>query len=324
MTEKDYTTFRSWKCGFGVVLMLLLALAGTGCGDDKPTAPTMPTTPVPASMTSVVIAGNLTLTEIGQTSQLVATARFSDGTTKNVTSEGAWRSDNNAIATVSPGGVLTMVGFGASSVSFTHQLPPGRTAYANFTATPPGTFALRGRVSEPGAGGVAIARVTDVLSGRFATTDSMGLFSLAELPRLPARFKVEEPSYEPIEMEVVGGTSVVELRIQRVVRLTAGEKVTPAPLAPNDLSYLIGADRCVRCRLIRVVVPQSGTVRVRVTSGAKLKLWVEGQVVTGEPGQLTAEVPVNAPREVLMYLGISGGAPFGDPKQVFTFETSLL
>ncbi|HXG72558.1 MAG TPA: hypothetical protein VNJ04_18295, partial [Gemmatimonadaceae bacterium] len=146
--------------------------------------------------------GNLTLTEIGQTSQLVATARFSDGTTKNVTSEGVWRSDNNAIATVSPGGVLTIVGFGASWVSFTHQLPPGRFASADFTATPPGTFALRGRVSEPGAGGVAVARVMDVLSGRFAITDSKGSFSLAELPRLPARFKVEEPSHEPIEMEV--------------------------------------------------------------------------------------------------------------------------
>ncbi len=117
----------------------------------------------------------------------------------------------------------------------------------------------------------------------------------------------------------------VDLPLQRVVRLNAGETATPAALAPNDLSYTVGGNRCNPCRLIRVVVLQAGTVHVRVTwtvTGSSLSLFAEGQVVAGGTRELTADVPVNAPREVLMYLG---AAP---PNTVsghttFTFETSM-
>ncbi|MCA1650102.1 MAG: hypothetical protein LC753_07400 [Acidobacteria bacterium] len=160
------------------------------------------------------------------------------------------------------------------------------------------------------------------MSGRSATTDSDGLFSLAELPRLQAHFKVQKEGYEPIE--VAATQTNIDLPLQRIVRLTAGETVTPPALAPNDLSYTVGGTRCSPCRLIRVVVPQPGTVQVHVmwTNTSTLSLLVERQVVAGATRELTAEVPINAPREVLMYLGaVSPNSVSGHT--TFTFETSV-
>ncbi|HXG57001.1 MAG TPA: carboxypeptidase-like regulatory domain-containing protein, partial [Vicinamibacterales bacterium] len=255
-------------------------------------------------------------------------ASFSDNTTKDVTAGGNWRTGDATVVTVNPGGLLTVVGFGVSDVSFTlffqspygvGNLGTGKTV----TATPPGTVAIRGRVSEPGAGPLASTLVVDTLSGRSATTNSSGLFSLAELPRLPY-FKVAKDGYEPIEVRVSAPTeSFVDLRMQRVIRLIAGETVTPTRLAPADLSYTVGSNRCAPCRLIRVVVPQRGTLHVRVTSALRLRLFAEGQVVTGEPTELIADVAINAPREVVMYLGLAVPTGSDSDKTAFTFETSM-
>ncbi|HXG72418.1 MAG TPA: hypothetical protein VNJ04_17580, partial [Gemmatimonadaceae bacterium] len=304
-----------------------LSPAWTGCGGETrtptPTAPTAPTAP-PPTPTALSFSGNLTLTSIGETSQLTVTASFSDNTTKDVTAGGIWRTGDATVVTVSPGGLLTVVGFGISTVSFnlSFQSPHGVGSLGTgktVTATPPGTVALRGRVSEPGAGGVASTLIVDTLSGRSATTDSNGAFSLAELPRVPF-FKVEKDGYEPIAVSAPG--SYVELRIQRVVRLIAGEMVKPAALAPSDLSYTVGSNRCSPCRLIRVGVPQPGTLHVRVTSERRLRLFAEGQVVTGEPIELIADVPINTRREVVMYLGLVE-SPGSGVKTAFTFETSM-
>ncbi|HET7155046.1 MAG TPA: hypothetical protein VFI87_06745 [Hyphomicrobiaceae bacterium] len=166
-------------------------------------------------------------------------------------------------------------------------------------------------------------RVVDTISGRFATTDSDGSFSLAELPRPQAHFKVEKEGYEPVEVDATG--SNVDLPLQRIVRFTAGQTVSPPALAPNDLSYTVGGNRCGPCRLIRVVVPQAGTVHMRVTwtgLAARLSLFGEGQVVAGQAGELIADLPINAPREVVVYLGAA--APIAlNSHMSFTIETSL-
>jgi hypothetical protein len=182
---------------------------------------------------------------------------------------------------------------------------------------------IAGRVREPGAGGIANVQVVDTMSGRAATTDSEGEFSQAELPMPQAHFKAEPTGYEPAEVDAT--RTNVDLPLQRVVRLTAGETVKPDELAPNDLSYTVGADHCIDCHLIRVVVPQAGTVHVHVTwtfTASQLSLFAEGQVVAGTAGDLTADVPVNAPREVLMYLG--GASPNSVHGHTpFTFETAM-
>jgi len=310
-------TIRYSRSRLGVVLLILLAPTWTNCGGEKPT----PTTPTPsATATRVSISGNLTLTGVGETSQLTGTATLSDNTTRDVTSSGRWQLGDTRVVTISASGLLTVVGFGATWINFTYQ---SRSAAGTVTATLPGTFVIAGRVREPGAGGLANVRVVDTITGRSATTDSDGVFSLAELPRLQAHLKVEKEGYETAEVEAT--QPVVDLPLQRVVRVIAGETVRPAPLAPNDLSYTVGSNRCSPCRLIRVVVPQAGTLHMRVTwtgTAAKFSLFGEGQVVTGQTNELTADVPVSTPGEVLMYLGAVLPNGYSDHTP-FVFETSL-
>jgi len=267
----------------------------------------------------LTIDGNVSFTAIGETSQLTATAMFSDNTAKDVTSEGRWTVGDARVASVSPGGLVTVIGYGSTFISFSYAMNGvGRT----IIATPAGTFIISGRVREPGTGGLANVTVLDTLSQRAATTNNDGLFSLAQLPSLHAIFRVAIAGYEPVERETT--TPNVDLPVQQVVRVAAGDSVTPHPLAPNDLSYTIGSDRCDDCRLIRVVSSQSGSLRVRVTwtqTTTKLRLFVDGQITNGGIGELTADTQIHAPGEIPMYLGVMPGTQASQHTS-FTFATS--
>jgi len=316
---------RYFTRGMGTLLVTLCASVSMNCGSHptSPTTPTPPPSPAPPpapTVTRLSITGNGQLTRLGETSQLTATATLSDNTTKDITSSVTWMVADARVVNISSLGLLTVLQFGATSVSVLYQ---NRGAGLTVTATPPGTFVISGRVREPGAGGIANVEVVDTKSGRVATTDAEGEFSVAELPLLQAHFKSEPTGYEPGEVDATRTT--VDLPVQRVVRLTAGETVKPDGLAPNDLSYTVGADHCIDCHLIRVVVPQAGTLHVHVTWAAtvsQLSLFAEGQVVAGSAGDLTADVAVNTPREVLMYLG--GASPNSVRGHTpFTFETAM-
>ena len=182
---------------------------------------------------------------------------------------------------------------------------------------------ISGRVREPGVGGLANLEVVDTMSSRSATTDAEGLFSLPGLPQLRAHLTVQKEGYEPADVDVTEAN--VDLPIQSVVRLTAGETVTPAKLAPNDLSYTVGGTRCAPCRLIRVIAPQSGTLHLRitwsVTTAGRLSLFAAGQVVDGT-GEVNVDVAIGSAREVLVYLGAVSANIVKD-HTIFTLETSI-
>ena len=130
-------------------------------------SPTAPSTPA-ASATRISISGNAALTRIGETSQLTATATLSDNTTKDVTGDGRWSSGDVRVITLSSTGLMTVVAFGVSLVSFNYQ---NRGSGLSVTATPPGTFAISGRVRRPAGGPLPNFRVVDAISGRFGMTD---------------------------------------------------------------------------------------------------------------------------------------------------------
>jgi hypothetical protein len=163
-------------------------------------------------------------------------------------------------------------------------------------------------------------RVVDTITGRSGLTDVDGEFSVAELLRLQAHFKVEQNGYEPLEIDAT--TAIVDLPIQRIIRLTAGEMASMT-LAPNDLSYVVAGQTCSGCRLIRVV-GQAGTLQVHATwtGSSNLRLLVEGQVVSGQTRELTADIAVSAPRELIMYLGASSPNGITGHTPV-VFETSM-
>ncbi len=291
---------------FARLVALVLAVAGQGCS-QTPTAPgQLPaasqsgtTATLTPTVASLAITGGVAFSAIGETRQMTATANYSDGTTRNVTTEAQWQSLTPSMFTVSSSGVVTIVGFGVAGLRA--QLGT-RVSQIQLSATPPNTFAFYGRVREPGAGGIAGARVSEPLSGASTLTDSQGSFSIAGLASEHLVF--EKEGFEAGELDARPGI-FNDASLQRVIRVTAGESVT-LQLAPHDMSYMVGADRCFPCRLIRVVNPTAGTLHVILNwtgSGMALNLWAAGRRITGTYPELTTDLDVSA-GEAVIYVGM--------------------
>ena len=204
----------------------------------------------PPPLTGLVLAGNLALTAVGQTSQLTATATFADGSTKDVSKESQWFAYLSGVATIASDGVVTAHGLGATSFFVRYPLTvPSKIQGARITVTPPGTFAVDGWIREPGVGGVPNARVTNTASGQSTLTTSDGEYSMGGLTT--GHFSVTKDGYESGEFDAAADISD-ETAIQRVVRIDVGAIVSGS-LAPNDMDYLMGPNQhCQPCRLIHV------------------------------------------------------------------------
>lgn len=104
-----------------LILTIALALLVYTCGGNR--NPPTPSSPTP-TVTSVRVTGTSSLTAIGQTSQLTATAIWSDGTSRVVTTEATWQSSNTTVLAVSASGLVTANGLGEADV---------RASYADMT-----------------------------------------------------------------------------------------------------------------------------------------------------------------------------------------------
>ena len=155
-----------------IAVSFLLTLA---CDGDK--APTTPQPPfVPAATTvSFAVSPPIQTIPPGQTARLTATAHYSDGSTRDVTSQASWTSSQVRVATVSAGAV-TGVALGRTMI---------RANFERFSTAmtiviqPDGTFILKGKVTEPGGVVVGSAAV-EVISGppNQAITNSIGDYEL--------------------------------------------------------------------------------------------------------------------------------------------------
>lgn len=304
---------------------LLAALVG--CGRSGPGAmPTSPTSPAPASGTGAVVTGltlqgNAALTAIGQMTPITATASLSDGTSRHVTTVAQWVSTHSANIAVSPGGMVTVMRFGQSHVSATYQ---GKSSSLNVQATPPGTFVVWGRVREPGGAGLAGVTVREEFSGISTLSNADGEFSFGGLTG--TRLVFEKDGYERAALAAKPGI-FIEAPLQRVIRIAAGGGVE-VDLAPHDASYEIAAGvTCYPCRVVRIANAQAG--RLQVTASwmeprAALTLWINGRLFEGTalggPPEIVADVAIEAPGELLVYIGMKNAADYHAP---FTLTTRV-
>jgi hypothetical protein len=258
---------------------------------------------------------------IGETSQLTATARFSDGTLNDVTTQAQWSSSDATVVGVSSTGLLTTLKFG-STVIFARYL--NNNAMMSVRPTPAGTFVIAGWVREPGEGGIADVRVTDTVSFMTAQTGSGGRYDLVSLPHSEARLRFEKDGYEPAEVSAT--QNLGDASMQRTIRLRDGDTVSPPRFAPNDFVYMVGPARCFPCRLVRLVTGAAGTFHLRVTwnePAVTISLWANGSVSTGAAGELAGDVLVPA-GESIVYLGLNVPVQSGVAYHVpFTIETSF-
>jgi hypothetical protein len=275
-------------------------------------------------VTTFVISGNTVLTDIGETSQLTATAGSSDGTTQDVTRGVQWTSTSPLVATVSTDGVLTARALGLATIQARFQLGISPALFRSVlaTVTPPGTFAASGRVREPGSGSISGARVLNAASGRTLLTPADGTYSFLGLT--DAHFSVTKADYEGVELDATRNGSD-DVPLQRIIRIAAGASISPT-LAPNDMDYPVTpGTHCQPCRLIRVTSATSGTMQVRVIwtdVTSVLNVWVNGQAFLGNAvtREVIADVPIGA-GEVVLYVG-KILAPVGDYVP-FTLSTTI-
>lgn len=296
--------------------MLLGALAGctrTGPG-ASPTSPTSPAPGAGALATGLTLRGNAALMAIGQATPLAATATLSDGTSRDVTTAAQWASSNTANLTVSPVGMVTVMRFGQSYISATYQ---GKSATLNVQATPPGTFVAWGRAREPGIIGLAGVQVREDSSGLSTLSNADGEFSLGGLTG--TRLTFEKEGYERAALGAKPGI-FTDAPMQRVIRIAAGGRVD-VDLAPHDAAHEIaGGVRCYPCKMIRIVSAEAGRLQVKATwmePRATLTVWIRGRLFDGtapaEQRQVLADVVVDAPGELLVYVGLKDAADYHAP-----------
>ena len=139
-TTGNVTTTATWTSSKPTVATVASGLAtGVAAGSTTVTATlsgvtgtaTLTVTP---TLSSVAVTPNPAAIEIGATQQFIATATYSDNSTKVVTTTASWKSANTGIATVNATGVATGVAAGPTTVTATFNGVSG-SATLNVTAT---------------------------------------------------------------------------------------------------------------------------------------------------------------------------------------------
>jgi hypothetical protein len=212
--------------------MAALALT-TACGShsSNPAAPT----PGSSTPTTIVVSAASAPTKAFQ---LVATARFSDSTTRDVTSTAKWESSNTSVARVAPGGMVTVLGTGDVEFRATFETVTGAVQLRVSPAPDGTTFVLSGVVREvpPAEHTVAGARVQIVEgpnAGASVLSDSNGVFQFTGLT--PARITVTATAdgYQPWKLTDV---------------LLSADMSEDAWLVPNPAKNASGETATARCK----------------------------------------------------------------------------
>ena len=133
--QMNYTATRSARAAHirlavtvGVALFLCVSWAGCSGFFINPSISSIFITPPSASVA------------VTNTQQLIATARYSDGSSNTLTgSSVGWSSSDNTIATISAGGLVTGVATGTATMTASAQ---GVTATASVTVTPQNVTSL--------------------------------------------------------------------------------------------------------------------------------------------------------------------------------------
>jgi len=185
------------------VIGALLVAAACDEPNKSPTAPTGvgagPTATV--TVTSLTISGNTSIRDIGGTTQLTATARYSDDTTQDVTALAAWRTGE--WLSVSSPGLIRAVQYGQDTVYASMRGQDGRSVQATSTVrvAPDGVFLATVSVSEQGDTSHGARVQVASSAGTFsATTDLWGVVTL--LAAGDARLRVEKAGFREVTASV--------------------------------------------------------------------------------------------------------------------------
>lgn len=136
-----------------LVMGAVLGMAACDRHQGSPSAPRPPTPTVTVS--SLTISGNASISDPGGTTQLTATARYSDDSTRNVTADIQWRSSDSdpltAVVSVISPGLIRAERYGQGAVRATYASERGAlSADATVRVAPDGVFLIDVMVADHG------------------------------------------------------------------------------------------------------------------------------------------------------------------------------
>lgn len=103
-----------------IIGLIALTLVMAGCASARTTTSVSTPTASAASLLTIVsytvAPGSPTNLEVGSTQQFVAVATYSNGTTKDISSEVTWTSSNASMATISNSGLATGLAAGTTDI----------------------------------------------------------------------------------------------------------------------------------------------------------------------------------------------------------------
>jgi hypothetical protein len=275
----------------GLLSASILMLVVVACHDPESVLPTQPMVP---SLSSADFVAPASIAP-GQSVQLVATARLSDGPTKTAF-DVVWRTNvESALLQVSATGVLTagqLRGEGIVTADVTVGTVT-RRAQRTMLVMPDGTFRIVGTVTDGSSPfqPIAGARVEVAPGGLSAITDSAGQYRLYGVPPV-ADLQVTAAGYEPMSRHVAYTANATEnFQVQHIVTPpavpTLSGNYTLAITSPGGCTTqgFPALPTALRQRTYDATVTQDGNALVVVLSGANfwLKQFGTANHFSGEP-----------------------------------------
>jgi hypothetical protein len=192
----------------------LVAMIGIfACGKRQ-----TPTSPGGASVTSISITSSGPLAKVGQTAQLTALEKFSDGSTTDVTAIAVWTSNNPKVVTISATGLATVIGPGTATITAS-LASVSKTGSLPIIVTAVGTSQVTGHVWEPGLEGIPNAEVTLIggaMDGRTTTTDPYGNFNFFNVSDA-LQIRAMRSGYITATQNVAAGNAATDITLSPTV-----------------------------------------------------------------------------------------------------------
>jgi hypothetical protein len=244
-------------------VVLLTTFFAAGC-DDNPTGPSGLSGQV--TVQTVAIGGLSLLQQPGDVLQLTASATFSDGSTRDVTTEASWASlDGAVVRFLAPAGRLVANWYGETAITATFQSVQAR---ADVRVAPAGMFLVSGRVTEDGRIAVADATVSVMQSDGAVVqtrTTSTGNFVLIGAGAIILR--VEKDGFVAEEHgETIAQDTELDIELERILSIIEGVWALTFTASPSCTSL----PEEVRRRQYTATITERGRVEVAI-SGANME-----------------------------------------------------